>query len=206
VSAAPIRRTPMSRHHAALGAHLELEAGWEIPAAYEGDREHLHTSVGLADLTPRAKIDVRGRIEGPLGVAGDGLVARIAPDWALVLDAPGAEEILLPKLEHAANAGAMVTDATHLFAGFALVGPMLDEALARLTSWDPDTLRPGEATGAPIGEVRAVVARRELGVPLLEVYTATEFGRYAWETFIEVVAGLGGGPVGWNALRAEGWR
>ena len=202
----PMRRTPMSRHHAALGADLALEAGWEIPLAYPDEPEHLRTSVGLADLTPRAKIDVRGTVEGPLGVAGDGLVARIAPDWALVLDEPGAEEILLPKLEHAANAGAMVTDATHLFAGFGLVGPMLDEALSRLTSWDPSTLRPGEATGAPIGEVRAIVARRDLGVPFLEVYTATEFGRYAWETLFAVVERLGGGPVGWSALRAEGWR
>jgi glycine cleavage system aminomethyltransferase T len=206
MSAAPIRRTPMSRQHAALGAQFELEAGWEIPAAYEGDQTHLHTSVGLADLTPRAKIDVRGKVDGPLGVAGDGLVARIAPDWALVLDAPGAEEILLPKLEHAANAGAMVTDATHLFAGFGLAGPMLEEALSRLTSWDPAILSPGEATGAPIGGVRAVVVRRDLDVPLLEVYTATEFGRYTWETLLIVVELLGGGPVGWNALRAEGWR
>lgn len=206
MTAAPIRRTPMSRHHAALGARTEIEAGWEIPVVYEGERDHARTSVGLADLTPRAKVDVRGAVEGPLGAAGNGLVARVAPDWALVLDSPGAEDVLLPKLELAANARAMVTDATHLFAGFGLVGPLLDEALSRLTSWNPAALRPGEATGAPIGEVRAVVARRELGVPLLEVYTATEFGRYAWETFLEAVARLGGGPVGWNALRAEGWR
>jgi glycine cleavage system aminomethyltransferase T len=163
-------------------------------------------SIGLVDLTPRTKIDVRGEIEGPLGAVGDALVARIGPDWALVLDAPGDEEILLSKLEHATNSAAMVTDATHLFAGFGLAGPRLDDALARLTSWDPATLPAGSATGAPIGDVRAIVARRDLTFPMIEVYTATEFARFAWETIFDVVQRLGGGPVGWNAVRAEGWR
>ncbi len=203
---APVRRTPMARMHERLGVTIEVEAGWELPVAYADEGAPLQGSIGLADLTPRAKIDVRGTVEGALGVAGDGLIARIAPDWGLVLDAPGAEEILLPKLEQAANAGAMVTDATHLFAGFGLVGPRLDDALARLTSWDPATLPAGSATGAPIGDVRAIVARRDLTFAMLEVYTAAEFARYAWETIFDVVQRLGGGPVGWRALRAAGWR
>lgn len=202
----PIRRTPMSRHHERLGASVEIEAGWELPVVYADEGAHLQGSVGLADLTPRAKIDVRGSVDGALGATGDALVARIAPDWAMVLDAPGAEEILLPKLEQAAGPDAMVTDATHLFAGFCLAGPQLDDALARLTSWDPSTLAPGRATGAPIGEVRAIVVRRDLAVPMLELYTAAELARYAWETLYEVVERLGGGPVGWRVLRAEGWR
>jgi glycine cleavage system aminomethyltransferase T len=198
----------MARAHERLGATFELEAGWQIPVAYEDSDEaaRLTGSIGLADLTPRAKIDVRGAVEGPLGAVGDALVARVAPDWALVLDTPGEEEILLSKLEHAANPGAMVTDATHLFAGFGLAGPRMDEALARLTSWDPATLPAGSATGAPIGDVRAIVARRDLAFPMLEVYTATEFARYAWETIFDVVQRLGGGPLGWHAIRAEGWR
>lgn len=204
--ATPVRRTPMSRLHAAAGARFELEAGWEIPVAYEGEPPHARTSVGLADLTPRAKVDVRGTVDAPLGALGAGLVARLAPDWALVLDEPGAEAALVPALEAAAGPDAMVTDATHLFAGLALVGPMVEEALSRLTSWDPATLAPGRATGAPVGDVRAVIARRDLGVPVMEVFVATEFGRYAWETLLTVVDLLGGGPVGWDALRAVGWR
>jgi glycine cleavage system aminomethyltransferase T len=206
VTPPPIRRTPLSRYHQRLGVSVEAEAGWLLPVAYPDEGAHLRRSIGLVDLTPRAKIDARGSVEGMLGAAGDALVARIAPDWAMVLDAPGAEEILLPKLEQAAGTDAMVTDATHLFAGFCLAGPLLGEALARLTTWDPSTLARGAATGAPIGDVRAVVARRDLAIPTLEVYTATEFARYAWETLAAVVHQLGGGPVGWRALRAEGWR
>jgi glycine cleavage system aminomethyltransferase T len=99
----------------------------------------------------------------------------------------------------------MVTDATHLLAGFALAGPELHTVLERTTSWDPSSLAPGEAAGAPIAEVGALLVRRDLSVPVLEVYVGTESARYAWEVLSGVVSELGGAPVGWQALRAEGW-
>ena len=204
----PIRRSPVSRMHADLGAVLEHEAGWELVASYgdEADeRARVRDGIGLVDVTARGKVDVRGSLDGALSAAGDVLTARIAEDWALVLAEPGGEEVLVPKLESAAGPGAMVTDATHLLVGFALAGPALSDALARLTSWDPASLAAGEATGAPIADVRAVVARRDLEVPVLEAYVAAEFARYAWETVLDAVRRTGGGPVGWRALRAEGW-
>jgi len=204
----PIRRSPLSRMHADLGAVLEHEAGWELVASYgdEADeRARVRDGIGLVDVTARGKVDVRGSLDGVLSAAGDVLTARIADDWALVLAEPGGEEVLVPKLESAAGPGAMVTDVTHLFVGFALAGPALSDVLARLTSWDPSSLATGEATGAPIADVRAAVARRDLEVPILEAYVAAEFARYAWETVLDAVRRAGGGPVGWRALRAEGW-
>ena len=112
---------------------------------------------------------------------------------------------MVSALDAVAGPHAMVTDVTHLFAGFALAGPALDAVLARTSSWDPSSLAPGSATGAPIGGARAVVLRGRLEIPLLEVYVAAEFGRFVWETLYGVVTAAGGGPVGWNALRAEGW-
>ena len=131
--------------------------------------------------------------------------ARIARDWALVLGPPGAEANLVRRLEEAAGAGSMVTDATHLFAGFALCGPRLSDLLHRVTAWHPATLAVGSGTGAPIADVRAVVVRRDLPLPTMEVYVGTEHGRYVWETLLDVAEGLGGGAVGWSALREAGW-
>jgi len=204
----PVRRSPLSRMHADLGAVVEHEAGWELIARYgdEADeRARVRDAIGLADVTARGKVDIRGSLDGALSAAGDVLTAWIAEDWALVLAQPGGEEVLVPKLESAAGPNAMVTDVTHLFVGFALVGPALSDVLARLTSWDPASLAAGEATGAPIADVRAVVARRDLEVPVLEAYVAAELARYAWETVLDAVRRTGGGPVGWRALRAEGW-
>ena len=109
-------------------------------------------------------------------------------------------------MQAAVGTGAMVTDVTHLYAGFALAGPSLSDALARLTSWDPSGLDVGSATGAPIADVRAIVRRREASEPVMEVWVAMEFARYAWRSILEVVERLGGEPVGWDALRELGWR
>ncbi len=194
--------------HADLGATVDTEAGWELVGDYGdegGERAMLATAVAVVDVTARAKVDVRGELDGALPAAGDAITARIARDWALVLGEPGGEEVLLPKMEQAAGDGSMVTDATHLFAGFALAGPRLHDALVRLTSWDPASLPAGAATGAPIADVRAVVVRRDLDLDVLEVFVAAEFARYAWETILDAAERVGGGPAGWRALRAGGW-
>ena len=94
-----------------------------------------------------------------------------------------------------------------MFSGpmFALAGPKLDELLARTTAWDPATLMAGSATGAPILGVRAIMVRRDLAFPVLEVYVGSEFGRFVWSALLEVARRLSGGPAGWSGLRAEGW-
>lgn len=204
----PVRRPPATRAHERLGATFEHEEGWSIPFSYgddEAERAAIRDVVAVVDVSPRGKIDLRGDIDSTLAQVGDELTARIAPGWALILTPPGAEDIVRPKLESSAGTGAMVTDATHLFAGYALCGPMLPDLLARASGWDPATLAPGSATGAPIAAVRAVVVRRDLEVPVLEVYVATELARYVWETLHEVATSLGGRAAGWRALRAEGW-
>src|SRR5207249_3271027 len=114
---APVRRSPIARMHAELGASFESEWGWEVAASYgdeAGERSALAGTVALVDVTPRGKIDLRGRIDRAIGAGGGTLCARVADDWALLLTGPGGEEPLLGTVEGAAGPGAMVTDATHL--------------------------------------------------------------------------------------------
>ncbi len=202
-------RSPLASIHASAGADVVSEGGAEVVRAYgDTDRERASVAeaIGVADITVRAKIDVRGDVDRALSpVPGDG-VARIAGDWALLFSPPGSVTERVASMQVASGPSAMVTDVTHLYAGFALAGPCLPDALARLTAWDPSTLAAGAATGAPIADVRAIVARREAAVPLLEVWVAMELARYAWRSILEVVERLGGEPVGWDALRRQGWR
>jgi glycine cleavage system aminomethyltransferase T len=203
-----IRRSPAARLSSRRGAVFVEEAGWEIPASYgddEAERAAIRDRVAIADVSARAKVDLRGRIPDALPSPADTVLARISADWAVMLGGPDAEGRLIRAIEPLAGSGTMLTDVTHLFAGFAFAGPDLAAVLERTTSWDPTTLAPGEAAGAPIVDVRALMVRRDLSVPVLEVYVATEFARYVWETLSGVVAGLGGAPVGWRSLRAEGW-
>ena len=206
---AAVRRSPAASLSSRQGAVFVEEAGWEIPASYgddEAERAAIRDRVAIADITARAKVDARGELPETVPVPGDAISARISRDWAVVLGAPDTAGALLRGLEPVEGPRTMLTDVTHLFAGVALVGPSLPELVERATSWDLSTLAPGEATGAPIVEVRGIMVRRDLALPILEVYVATEFGRYAWEALSAMVAGLGGAPVGWQALRAEGWR
>jgi len=205
----PPLRSPLASIHAAFGSDVTIEGGAEIARSYgDPDRERavLSGSVGLADVTVMSKIDIRGEVNPALASVLDDGVARIAGDWAMVFGAPGSVADRVAAMQAAVGTAAMVTDVTHLYAGFALGGPSLSDALARLTSWDPSGLDVGGATGAPIADVRAIVRRREASVPAMEVWVAMEFARYVWRSILEVVERLGGEPVGWDALREQGWR
>lgn len=204
-----IRRSPAARLSSRRGAVFVEEAGWEIPASYADDaveRALVRDRVAIADITARAKVDLRGDLPETLFLPAGAIVARIWRGWALVLGEPNAEAALMRAVEPLAGPRTVVTDATHLFAGFALAGPGLPDVIGRTTSWDLTTLGAGDAAGAPIVEVPALMVRRDLPVPLLEVYVAMEFARFVWETLSGVVGDLGGGPIGWQVLRAEGWR
>jgi glycine cleavage system aminomethyltransferase T len=205
----PPLRSPLASMHAAFGSDVAIEGGAEIVRSYgdpERERAALSDTIGLADVTVMSKIDIRGDVDPALTSALDDGVARIAKDWAVVFAAPGSVADRVTAMQEAVGAAAMVTDVTHLYAGFALAGPSLSDALARLTSWDPSGLDVGGATGAPIADVRAIVRRREASVPVVEIWVAMEFARYAWRSVLEVVERLSGEPVGWDALRELGWR
>jgi glycine cleavage system aminomethyltransferase T len=205
----PLLRSPLASIHAGLGADVVIERGAEVVRSYgDPDRERaaIADGIGVADITVRAKIDIRGDVDRALSPIPADVVARIAGDWALLFSPPGSMTERVASMQAAAGTSAMVTDVTHLYAGFALAGPSLPDALARLTGWDPSTLDAGTATGAPIADVRAIVVRREASVPLLEVWVAMEFARYVWRSVLQVVERLGGEPVGWEALREKGWR
>ena len=206
---AAIRRSAVSRLSSRRGAVFVEEAGWELPATYGDDaaeRAVIRDRVALADVTARAKVDVRGRVPGTLPFPEEAVPARLSPSWTVVFGPPDAEASLLDAIGAESGPGVTVTDVTHGYAGFALLGPHVPRVLERATSWDPSTLGVGGAAAAPIMEVPAVIVRRALSVPTVEVYLGIEYARYAWEELARVVGALGGQPVGWQALRAEGWR
>ena len=205
----PLLRSPLATVHSLLGADVGAEAGAEIVRSYGdvgAERTVIAEAIGVADISVRAKIDVRGDVDRVVSLFPADVIARIATDWVLLLSPPGSVIDRVASMQTAAGPAAMVTDVTHLYAGFALCGPLLGEAVSRLSSWDPASLQPGMATGAPIADVRAIVVRPERPAYLLEVYVATEFARYAWRAIVDVVQRLGGEPVGWDALRELGWR
>ncbi|TMD08126.1 MAG: hypothetical protein E6J01_04330 [Chloroflexi bacterium] len=205
----PVRRTPAHRLHAGLGARFDRLDGWEIPAAYgpvDLERAAIRGGLAIADVTPRGKIDLRGAVDEMLARLAPGpevRVARLSARSALILTRPSDVAPWLAAAEQAAGVSGMATDVTCVYAGIALLGPNAWDLLARLTSMDVSTVGPGGATGLRLAKVPAILVRGEYAI---EVYAASESGRYLWQTVAETAGRLQGRAVGWDALTAEGWR
>ena len=206
MSAPVTLRGPLSSVHALLGAVVATEGGAELVRSYtdpEDEAVAVAGTVGVVDVTIRGKIDVRGALGTQVADLPE--AQRITDDWIILLLPPGPVVDRVASLRSAVGPSTMVTDVTHLYAGFALVGPATDRLVARLTSWDPATLAIGAAAGAPIADVRSLVVRHDLRVPALEILVGMEFAGYVWRSVLEASKPLDGRPVGWEALRRVGW-
>jgi len=223
----PVKRSPGHRQHAALGARFTREADWDVPADYgsvDEERQAVTEGVAVADATARGKVDLRGDLAPVIasltgrraletgavlakGTQDGGFhLALISSRWALALCRPDSLERCLAHAEEAAAGGdAMATDVTSLYAGLALFGPGAVGVLSRLTAFDAGGLDEGACAATRVAEIPAILARPAVGGSPFELYVGSEYGRYAWEAILEAGAPLGIRPVGWEALRAEGW-
>jgi glycine cleavage system aminomethyltransferase T len=220
----PILRSPVHRQHRDLGGRFVREGGWELPAAY-GDpgreEEALDGAVGIGDITARAKVDLRGGLDPWLGRLTGGIaprgglatessleprliVAAISNRWALILSEPAPSP---PSLDHSAavEEALLVTDASSMYAGFALAGPRTTDLVARLSSVDRREIQPGACLATRMAEVSAILVSRQLETTIVEAYVTSEYARYFWETLLEAGRDLGAAALGWDALRAGGW-
>jgi len=209
---APVMRSPLTEHHRSLNAQLAMEHGWEVPRSY-GDVERegraIREGLGIADVTARGKIDLRGAVDSSLAnllQTRNAQLARLSRDWALVFTPAASLKSALHLMEQAADRSTMVTDATSIYAGLALVGPRVPDLLLRLTAIDPAQLTPGHSVATQMLRIPAILLRRDLPSMVVEAYVASEFARYAWEAIFTAGHPLEPDAVGWDALRAEGWR
>ena len=208
----PIMRSPISAHHHKKGATLGIEDAWEVPRHYqdtERERVAIREGLAIADITARGKIDIRGEVDSALvslPQARAAALARISRSWALVLTPSAGLADGLRMMEGSASRGTMVTDATSIYAGFALLGPRVLDLLSRLITTDPSTLRPGSCLATQVLRLPAILLRRELPLMVVETYLPSEYANYAWEAIFKAGHPLGAEPAGLDALRAEGWR
>lgn len=207
----PVARSPVHHLHEKLGATFRREGAFDLPAAYgdpEGERRAIREGLAVVDVTARGKVDLRGPVDDVLArlpSAPDLLRARLSARWALLLSSPARSDACLRAAEAAAGAEGMATSATSLYAAFALAGPRVPDLLARLTAFDLGSLPAGAAAGTQLARISAILLRRDLPLPVIEVLVSSEYGRYAWETLLQAGHTLEARPVGWDALLAEGW-
>jgi glycine cleavage system aminomethyltransferase T len=186
-------RSPMERRGQAAGARFEMRDGWNVLVGFEGE-EAARGTVGFADLSHLAKLELQGPHEVPLGAArlADGVWwCPFTPERVLLVG----ERRDLPDLPGA-------VDVTTAFAALAIVGPLARELFARFTAIDlrdsvtpVNAFRPGSVARTPGAVLRQAEDR------WLMLFGAA-LGQYMWTVVSDAAAALGGGPIGVDALDA----
>jgi glycine cleavage system aminomethyltransferase T len=188
---AAVARSPMEGLALAAGARMEVRDGWNVAVEYPG--APADAPVGWADLSHLRKREVTGPHDLAFGTA-----ARVDGAWwcpvtrerTLVI---GAAE--LDALEVTTTLGAL-----------AIVGPQARELLARFCALD---LR---AQSMPVGGFRPGSVARTPGYVLREdaerfvILFGWALGEYLWTVVADAASGLGGAPVGIDALDREAAR
>jgi glycine cleavage system aminomethyltransferase T len=196
-------RSPMERQALAAGGSFEQRDGWNVAVRFDGleaERERARSTVGFADLSHIGKVELQGAHVPELEL-GRATLADGA--WWLPYTAQRAivlcEPADLQNLREGLTGGVDVTTA---FAALAIEGPLARELFARFTALDLRdavtpvyAFRPGSVARTP-GAVLRQSERRWL------MLFGAALGQYVWTVVADAAEGLGGGPVGADALDA----
>ena len=164
----PLKRTALHYQHLALNAAMMDDGGWQRPERYEPPDEEVQAvraGVGLCDISPVGKLDLKGKESVPVlerlffpsavprlgqaqrmvlkntdGVAVvEELCCRLGSDHVLIITAPGTVAVVeqtLTQYMEAANGCMHLTNLTSALAAVQLVGPYSRDLLCKLTALD----------------------------------------------------------------------
>ncbi len=185
----PLLRSSMERRQREAGATFEERGGWLVPTRMPAEERHL-AHAGIADLSHLAKIEVTGRVPGP--VVGETMRHRITEDKALVLCPFAQGAAVRARL---GEAGADVLDLTGALSALAVVGPEAAAVMRRLTQ-----LHAFPASG----DVSHVISHVLVVDAGFLIVFPQEYGHYLWEVAVDAAEQFGGGPVGVDAIEGAG--
>ena len=191
-----VARSPMEREALAAGATIEQRDGWNVAVSFEGEQGRLGT-VAFADRSQLGKLELIREHGLELGSAhrrDDAWWCPTSKERALILCEPARTAELRAQL------GDGVVDLTSAMGALTIAGPLAPETFARFTAID---LRP-QVT--PVHGFRPGSVARTPGAILREaedrwlMLFGAALGSYVWTVVADAAAGLGGGPIGVDAL------
>ncbi len=222
----PVKLTALYRKHLALGAKFREEGMWRWPETFtapEAEVQHVRAGVGLADLSPLGKLDLKGHALDPVLEALAGapapavhaisrlslragpacLCCRLARDELLLLTAPSELEAVTHALYASPGPGcAHVTDLTSALAVLDLVGPKAPEVLSKVLALDlrPAVFPASALTQGGLAGVHAIVLRLDLGTTLgYRLLVGREVAEFVWDVLWDAGAECGLVPFGATA-------
>ena len=226
-----VKRSPLDAAHRALGAHMGVFAGWDMPISYEGTIAE-HTAVreraGIFDVSHLGKLMVRGSgAARTLDLALSNRISDLAPGRAryslilnddagivddLIVYALGDGELLVvPNASNTEEVEQRIRDAAsadteieHLdWSTIAVQGPRSREVLAKVLPDVPDL---GYMRVARSGPSVSVARSGYTGEHGYEVFAPAAVSTALWDALVAAVREAGGEPAGLAArdtLRLE---
>jgi len=219
-----VAKSPMEPGAVAAGATFEDRDGWKVAISFAAariERAVCASSVGYADVSQLGKIELQASRDDLAGIVSGategeslelGHATRAAAAWwcpysptrAVVLCSPGdtvALRDLLTASAADANGLTSVIDISAAQGAMTILGPLAREVFARFTAID---LRP-QVT--PVHGWRPGSVARTGGAILCEapdrylMLFGAALGQYVWTVVADAAEGLGGAPVGVDALQ-----
>ena len=214
-----LAKSPMEPGAAAAGAVFEERDGWKVAVSFP-DEERALSTVGFADMSHIWKMELQAGVEDLAAMVSAatggaslelGRATRAERAWwcpysptrAVALCRSCDTAALRDHLTaSAADANGLVSviDITAAQGAMTILGPLAREVFARFTAID---LRPHVT---PLHGFRPGSVARTPGAVLREgeerwlMLFGTALGSYVWTVVADAAAGLGGGPVGADAL------
>lgn len=209
------------------------ECGWQVPSCYPLQQDellNLHGGVGLCDISPFGKWDVKGddveawgcgfdgeAIKPPpvLRIARvswqpeassefDGICMRLAEDRVLFVTDPAHSQEVGDLLVEATTGCLHVTNLSSSLAGIALIGPHAGKVLSKLTSLNlTEASFPNLACAqTTVAKVHTLIARLDMGDLLgYQLLFTRDYAEFYWDALTAAGSEYGIAPVGWEACR-----
>jgi sarcosine oxidase subunit gamma len=198
-----MRETVLAATHAQLKPRWSNVNGLRVPASFESEGDV--RQLAIADVSCFDKAGLKGpRAAAWLAERGVPIPPR-ANSWTGELIARlGETEFFLEgeaagKLIETASQG--VYPVLRQDTAIALAGARINEVLLQtcsvdFTGVDGDALVMTSMVGVPV----LVIPQQRESVPLMRIWADPTFGPYLWQTLLEIVQELGGGPAGVASL------
>ncbi len=211
----PVKLTALYRTHLALGAKFREEGHWRWPEAFtapEEEVQRVRAAVGLADLSPLGKLDLRGHdldqlLQALAGAplpsvssigriclrgASECLCCRLAQDELLLLTAPLDLEAVAGVLQFGLEgACAHLTDLTSALVALDLAGPRATEVVSKVMALDlrPSVFPPLALAQGGLVRMHAIVMRLDLGSNLnYRLLVGREHAEFVWDVLLDAGA------------------
>jgi aminomethyltransferase len=232
-----MKRTPLYAAHRRAGAKMVEFAGWEMPVQYHGvidEHVAVRTRAGLFDVSHMGEIEVRG--SGALelcqkitandvsriqlqqaqynllmndqgGIVDDVIFYRLEPAHFLICVNASNSDKDFAWIQKQADGNVEIENASSRYAQLALQGPLAEEILRPLTSFQLGDIKPFFFATAEVSGIRSLVARTGYtGEAGFELYCDPDDSEKLWNGLLESGRPIGLEPAGLGArdtLRLE---